>query len=225
MNAAEPHSSFTDDTHESPVTMWIRRLEAGDPQAAQSLWGHFCTRVHAMARRRMPTAIRPGYDEDDVALSAFHSLFVGIGKRRFDLKDRDDLWRLLLTIAERKITRRVRHEFRSKRDLRRSIHDSVFVRNDSESEAPQGLDSFAHSEPTPAFAAEVAESCDRLLNKLPEENLKRVALMKLENYTSEEIAACLGCTRKTVQRKLLIIRKTWQDDVDANDKGLGMSHR
>jgi RNA polymerase sigma factor (sigma-70 family) len=215
MNAAEPLSSFTDDTDESPVTTWIRRLEAGDPRAAQSLWEHFCTRVHALARRRMPTLIRTGYDEDDVTQSAFHSLFVGISKQRFDLKDRDDLWRLLLTIAERKISRRVRYEFRDKRDLRRSIHGSIFAHNDSE--APQGLDSFANSEPTPDFAVEVAESCDRLFNKLPEESLKRVAMMKLENYTADEIAESLGCTRKTIQRKLLIIRKTWQDDAGAND--------
>jgi DNA-directed RNA polymerase specialized sigma24 family protein len=220
MNGPDPIPSLIEDADESPVTTWVRRLEAGDAQAAQSIWDHFFSRMLCLARRRMPPAVRPGYDEDDVALSAFHSLFVGITKQRFDLKDRDDLWRLLLIIAERKISRRVRREYRDKRDVRRALHESMFVDISSERESPLGLDTYIRSEPTPDFAAEVAESCDRLFDKLPDESLKRVALMKLENYTAEEIAKSLGCTRKTVQRKLFIIRKTWQDDFDMADRNL-----
>lgn len=33
----------------------------------------------------------------------------------------------------------------------------------------------------------------------------------LENYTAEQVAEKLGCSRRTVQRKLLVIRRTWQD--------------
>jgi DNA-directed RNA polymerase specialized sigma24 family protein len=197
---------------EAPVTAWIRRLEFGDAQAAQSLWQHFCSRVHYIARQRLPLPIRPGYDEEDVAISAFHSLFLGISAHRFELRDREDLWRLLLTIAERKICKRIRLECRDKRDVRRLVHESVFGSNDrSASNAERDIESLPSAEPTPLLAAEVADSCDRLLTMLPDASLKQVAILKLENYTAAEIAVHLGCTRKTVQRKLLVIRQLWQE--------------
>lgn len=85
----------------------------------------------------------------------------------------------------------------------------------------RGVDSIAGHEPTPEFAVEVAETCDALLASLPDDNSRKIALLKLENYTADEIAAKLGCTRRTVQRKLLVIRRTWQHasglEVEAND--------
>jgi DNA-binding CsgD family transcriptional regulator len=34
-------------------------------------------------------------------------------------------------------------------------------------------------------------------------------LWKLEGYTNDEIAAKLGCARRTVERKLRVIRAVW----------------
>lgn len=205
---SEQSQSETD----APVTMWIRRLEAGDAVAAQPIWQHFCERVMHIARCQVPARVRTGYDEDDVAVSAFHSLFTGIAANRFDLRDRDDLWRLLLTIAERKISHRIRAEYRDKRDVRRLLHDSLFAAEaGGEAGASSGLAGVACIEPAPELAAEVSESVDKLLKTLGDDQLRRIAWMKLENYTAEEIAVRLGCTRKTVQRKLLIIRQLWKE--------------
>jgi DNA-directed RNA polymerase specialized sigma24 family protein len=64
-------------------------------------------------------------------------------------------------------------------------------------------------EPTPAFAAMVADECRRLLEALGDETLRRIALLRMEGYADPEIAARLGCGLRTVGRKLDLIRKTW----------------
>jgi DNA-directed RNA polymerase specialized sigma24 family protein len=61
-------------------------------------------------------------------------------------------------------------------------------------------------EPSPAFAAQVAEECQRLLAHLQDPKLRAVAVWKMEGYTIEEIAAKLGCVPRTIERKLATIR-------------------
>lgn len=58
---------------------------------------------------------------------------------------------------------------------------------------------------------EVAETCENLLTSLPDDSCRTIAMLMLENYTAEQAAQKLGCTRRTIQRKLLVIRRTWQD--------------
>ena len=70
-----------------------------------------------------------------------------------------------------------------------------------------GLDRILSSEPSPEFAALVAEEFRRRLNALGDEKLKQVALMRMEGYSDEETARHLGCTRRTIQRRLELIRE------------------
>ena len=63
-------------------------------------------------------------------------------------------------------------------------------------------------------AAEVAEQCDLLIDSLDEPALRKVALMKLEGFTNDEIAAKLNCTNWSVQRKTARIRVILAEFVD-----------
>jgi DNA-binding CsgD family transcriptional regulator len=38
----------------------------------------------------------------------------------------------------------------------------------------------------------------------------------MEGYTNDEIAAQLGCARRTVARRLELIRKTWESVVEVS---------
>lgn len=201
-------------TSDSPVTIWLRQLEAGNSESAGDIYQHFCVRLQNLIRGRIPAQVRATYDDDDVAVSAFHSLFLGVRERRYQLADRTDFWRLLIMIAERKISERVRYETRDKRDVRRVVPNSVFLRrpNEQQGDGCGGVESLAGRAPTPEFAAEVGETCEALLALLPNDAYRRIALLRLGNHTADEIAAELGCTRRTVQRKLLVIRRAWQDE-------------
>jgi DNA-directed RNA polymerase specialized sigma24 family protein len=58
----------------------------------------------------------------------------------------------------------------------------------------------------------VAEELERRLSSLGSAELRAIALRKLEGYTTEEIAAQLGCARCTIERRLQLIRLKWTEE-------------
>jgi DNA-directed RNA polymerase specialized sigma24 family protein len=73
----------------------------------------------------------------------------------------------------------------------------------------EGFDVLIGRSPTPAFAAEVAEEFRRLLERLGDDELQQIALLKMEGCTVGEIAARRGLARRGVERRLQQIRQTW----------------
>jgi DNA-directed RNA polymerase specialized sigma24 family protein len=74
-----------------------------------------------------------------------------------------------------------------------------------------GLGQVVDREPTPAFAAEAAEAFRLLLDALPDEVLRRIAVAKMESYRNEEIAKMTSLSLRAVERHLRLIRQTWQE--------------
>ena len=70
------------------------------------------------------------------------------------------------------------------------------------------------SEPTPEFAAMVAEEYRGLLDRLGDDVLRKVAILRMEGYTTDAVAEQLGCARRTVARQLALIRKILTTDSD-----------
>ena len=187
------------------VTHWLGELKAGDPAAAQRLWARYFADLVRLARARLRKAPRAAEDEEDVALSAFDSFCTATAQGRFPrLDDRDDLWRVLVTVTERKASDLLRRQRRLKRGGGR-------VAPEADVAGPEGdlLDHLAGTAPTPEFAALVAEEYRRRLAVLPEAALRRVAELKLEGYSNEEIAGRIGLGLRSVVRKLDLIRRTW----------------
>jgi DNA-directed RNA polymerase specialized sigma24 family protein len=44
---------------------------------------------------------------------------------------------------------------------------------------------------------------------LPDDELRSIAVWKMEGLTNEEVDDRLGCAAPTVERRLRLIRKTW----------------
>jgi DNA-directed RNA polymerase specialized sigma24 family protein len=193
---------------EGSVTNWIGQLQAGDSAAAQQLWERYFQRLAGLARKKLQDAPRGAADEDDVALSAFASFCRNATDGKFpQLADRDDLWRLLVTITARKAFHLRRDQGRQKRGGGDVL--SLAQLSGTASGAGSALEQLVGREPTPAFAALVAEESRRLLECLGDDQLRTIALCKLEGDTNDEIAGKLGCVRATVQRKLGRIRDIW----------------
>jgi DNA-directed RNA polymerase specialized sigma24 family protein len=46
---------------------------------------------------------------------------------------------------------------------------------------------------------------------LPDEKAREIARLKLDGYGNDEIAERLGCTSRTVTRRLALIRSIWDE--------------
>lgn len=195
------------------VTLWISQLKEGDEDAAQQIWHRYFEKLVRLARKKLDARTRRVTDEEDAAISALESFCRGAAGDRFPkLADRDDLWKLLLTITERKAIAQAKHAHRQKRGDGNVHGESIFINADGSSAGALG-NAFAAREPTPEFAAEFAEQMQRLFGELKDNTLEQVATMKIEGFTNQEIAAEIGCSERSVKRKLQLIRTIWSKDL------------
>jgi DNA-directed RNA polymerase specialized sigma24 family protein len=196
------------------VTTWITQLQAGNHDAAQPLWERYFPQLVRLARAKLQGVPRREADEEDVALSAFASFCRGAQEHRFPrLSDRDNLWPLLVVITARKASDRAVHVRGPKQGGGRVRGDSALMPSPSSSQTDAGFDQIVGTEPTPAFAAEVAEQFQRLLSLLDDDEQRSLVLLKLEGYTNQEIAGKLGCALRTVERALRLIRGIWKQEL------------
>jgi DNA-directed RNA polymerase specialized sigma24 family protein len=183
------------------ITLWLQRLQSESAQAAQVLWERFFARMVAVARQRLAAAPRRAADEEDVALSAFMRFHRGVQQGRFPhLHDREDLWRILFTLTVRGAANLVRDQTREKRGGGR-------VRGDSALGAGEGP---PDDGPTPEEALLMEEGLVRLLDALGKDELRQIALARMEGYSNAEIARQQDCAEVTIERRLRLIRARWR---------------
>jgi DNA-directed RNA polymerase specialized sigma24 family protein len=200
---------------EGSVTVWIGDLKAGDHAAAQRLWERYFRKMVELARARLQTFRRRAGDEEDVALSAFYSFVRGAEGGRFQqLRDRDNLWPLLVVITVRKALDARKYETRKKRGGGKVRGESAWLNAADGSDHDGGINLVIGDEPTPAFVVELAEQTQRLLDALGSEELRQVAVWKMEGYSNQEIAAKLGRVERAVERRLRIIRGIFEQEME-----------
>ena len=179
------------------ITRLIRAVQDGSNSAIRPLLAAYFDRLVQLARKRLQNMPGLGGYDEDLALRSFHSVYERLRDpaRPLELAGRDDLWRLLAT---RTISRAI--------DLIRQHHPEEVSRE-------QDFTQLLTREPTPLEAAEVADECRRLLESLPEPELRIIALLKVEGYTNEEIASQLDCVPRTIERKMSRIRLLWKHEL------------
>jgi len=200
-------------SEQGSVTRWIEGLKAGESTAARGLWEQYYRRLVGLARRKLGHGPRRVVDEEDIVQSAFASFCRGAREGRFpDLHDRHGLWPLLLLITERKAYDHLGKVRRREGKVHMAGESAVMNRD--ERSVQRGLDGLPGPDPTPAFAATMAESVRRLLAML-DDRLREVALLKLDGYTNAEIAKRIGRVVPTVELRLRMIRAKWKTELPA----------
>ena len=178
------------------VTHWLDGLKAGESLAAQALWNTYFAQLVSVAQSRL-RGLDQESDGEDVALSALKSVMLGCQQDRFPtLTDRTSLWPLLVTITARKSIDKVRRQRAKVRDVQQTA-------------GIDDLQVIVGKEPSPEFALEVADELESLVARFEEPKLRKIAQMKLEGCTNEEIAEELSVSTRTVIRKLNRIRDEW----------------
>ena len=189
----------------------LHRLRDGDEAAATALWQRYYHRIVKLAAKRLPTSLRRTRDEEDVALSAFHSFVAGVREDRFpNLAGPDNLWGLLIVLTSRKVQAHLRHHTRQKRGGGKVRGESVFL-NVNDPEKGAGIGGVVGGVGTPALEAEMAEAAANLLDILQDDSLREIAVMRMEGHLVNDIAEELGMSKRAVERRLQLIRKIWTE--------------
>src|SRR5262245_25131074 len=180
------------------ITRLIRAVQEGSSSAVRPLLEAYFDRLVQLASKRLQNLPGLGGYDEDLALRSFHSVYQRLRDpaRPLDLAGRDDLWRLLAT-----------------RTISRAI-DLIRRHRPGEVPGEQDVTQLLTRGPTPEEAAEVADECRRLLDSLPDPELRQIALWKVEGYTNEEIAARLDCVPRTIERKVSRIRLLWKHELE-----------
>jgi DNA-directed RNA polymerase specialized sigma24 family protein len=184
------------------VSRLLGGLRDGDEEAVRQLWLRYFQPLVRLARGRLSAGGCAPRDAEDVALEAFWTLCQQVSRptspERFpDLHNRTHLWKLLTCFTARKACDVARKEGRR----RQIVVDETIL-------GASGFEPFAGREPPPEFTAAVAD----LLECLPTDELRRIALARMEGYTNGEVARRLGRSLSTIERKLQVIRVLWQGE-------------
>ena len=115
-------------------------------------------------------------------------------------------------LTDRKAVDHLRHELAEKRGGGRVRGDSALYNPGSSDSNPPGLVQLIDNQLTPEFAAEFAEQIALLLASLDDDLLRRIAIARMEGYTNEELARKLDTSRSSIERKLRLIRRTWEQE-------------
>ena len=182
------------------VTRWIADLKGGDPAAVQPLWERYFTR---MIELRGPDCMRVGAGTPaatrKMRRSAPSTASRGSGPGPIPPTGRPR--RPLATPGGHHDAQGPAQARRQKRGGGHVHTASDLADRDSDDEDDL-LARAVGTEPTPEFAAMVAEEYRQLLKRLGDDVLRKVAILRMEGFTTDAIAEQLGCARRTIARQL-----------------------
>ena len=190
MNDADPPAS---------LSILIQNWSACESEAIERIHRDYFPRLRALSRRTLGGLAGANVEAEDVVQSALHSLCRYMRSHRESSgQDRDDIWRLLCHLVACKSRRRVQRQTRGLKGGRvRPVTDLAPADREA------NIDALLASVSPAEFDLLLADALEQL-----DPPLRQIALLAMEGYTREAIAERLGCSRRTVIRKLQLIQRS-----------------
>jgi DNA-directed RNA polymerase specialized sigma24 family protein len=191
------------------VTAWIGQLRAGEEAALGKLHARYWPCLVGLARKRLQGVPGRAADEEDVAQEAFWDFYRSLKAGRVPrLADRHDLLALLTHLVACRAVNQIKHEVGVQR------RGAGHVRGGSALDLLAAAGEGGGGPPdavgrTPLEEALLADCYQYYLDALPE-RLRPIAERYLAGCTHKETAAALGCSERTVERKVALILGRWQ---------------
>ena len=209
------HDPSLEETVAESITHWIDVLKRGDDESIDPSWDRYFDRLVRLASRRLGSVSAPRDDEpvpdeadEELTISLVDSLCGGAAAGRFDhLQGRDELWKLLTAITATKTMDQLRQ--RSTIDHGRTEDPEESEPADPPRRDQAAPEPSADFKPTNEFLAVMNQQCRRLFEALPDPSQHKVARLKLEGFTNQQIADRLQISLRSVERKLNLIREIW----------------
>lgn len=197
-------------THDQPDEVQPEDGPPTDPAdiSASLIWNENFSRLVEFARTRMQGVRRGSFDEEDIALSAINSLYQGMRSGKLaPNSEGDEIWKLLVTIAMRKITAQRRRLMAAKRLNERT--ESALGPLHSEGDEPLGIEQVLDHRTWPESSEALAAVCSELFELLGDDLLRQTALCKLEGYSLKQIAERMGSSLAITKQRIQRIRRIW----------------
>jgi RNA polymerase sigma-70 factor (ECF subfamily) len=175
---------------DAPFADFIRRIRAGDAQAAVELVRRYEAVVRLEVRVRLSDPrLRRVLDSMDVCQSVMASFFLRAAAGQYDLEQPQDLVKLLVVMARKKVAFQARKERAQCRDNRRV-----------ETVALEALETAA-TRPSPSEEVAGRELLEAFRQRLSDEE-RQLADRRAEGLAWEDIAAAHGGTAQARRKQL-----------------------
>jgi len=178
----------------------IARARLGDEEALAELFQRYEPEVRVAARVLLGRALRVQLDSMDLVQSVYHCLLVGLRQNKFDLNTPQQLLGLAMTMVRRKVA----HHWRRMRHLPRSTPAP-------ETEGMGNVLTAATTpEPGPAETAQYNDTLRFLYSKLEDKD-RQVVELRLQGYSTAEVARRLGLDADVLRVRLSRLRRRLRD--------------
>ena len=174
-----------------PSDELIERWRSGEETAAEELHRRYAQRLLALAEKQIGNRLGRRVGADDIVQSVFQTFFRRTADGEYSIDHADALWRLLVRITLNKIRKQGAHHGAAKRDVATEVHgDDSRCNPMSAACAPDDQDGYL-----------LLDELQTLMSGLPPPE-PEILRLKLEGYSTSEIAGQLRCSRWTVRRVL-----------------------
>ena len=185
---------------------FLRRIQAGDEEAARELLSRYEAEVRLVVRRQLPRLLRSRFDSLDFLQSVWGSFFRRMRTAPTEFEDSRHLVAFLARAAKNKVIDEYRRAASRKQDMHREEPlwgDGDRARETSPTRSTR-----------PARSPQAREVFGRLRELLPEDR-RAILELKAEGLSSKEIGERLGISERTVQRVLEDLRRRMEAELGA----------
>jgi RNA polymerase sigma-70 factor (ECF subfamily) len=181
----------------------MRRVRAGCPEAARTLFERYSGHILLIVRRRLDRRLRSQYDSLDFVQSVWASFFRTVPDR-YTFDNAEDFIGFMARVAYNKVVETYReHLGTAKRDAAREVPLEEACGGEGATPAPAGGAALPNRspQPTPSQVVMAEERWQRLVQGQPEKYRRILELLR-QGYTQQETADRLGLNTRLVQRVL-----------------------
>jgi RNA polymerase sigma-70 factor (ECF subfamily) len=170
---------------------FLRRVRAGDPEAARELVLQYEGIIRREVRLRLADPrLKRAFDSMDICQSVLASFFVRASAGQYDLEKPEDLLRLLVAMTRHKFNFQVRKQQAERRDYRRVVSGDL-----------QTLEPIDAAAAPPGLQVADRELIQEIHKRMSDEEL-RLAGLRQQGMDWAEIAARLGGTPERRRKQL-----------------------
>jgi RNA polymerase sigma-70 factor (ECF subfamily) len=174
-----------------PFTEFIRRIRAGDDEAARELVARYEPIIRREVRVRLrDPRLHARFDWTDICQSVMASFFVRAASGQYELRQPDQLLRLLVVMTRHKLAKHERRHRASQRDYRRLEHCD-----------PGQLEGRNAETASPSRLVAGKELWEEYRRRLSNEE-RELADLRAQGCEWSEIAARLGGTAQARRKQL-----------------------